>query len=66
MLPFNRVYTPEELRAASHLTRTDRQSSLGIYRTVGRPARRGRGKLFAALLRRFGRTPVRRSAPGTI
>jgi hypothetical protein len=67
MLPLNRVYTPQELRAASRLTPTDRPSSLGVHRTAAPPDGRGRrGNLVAALLRRVGRSAVRRSAPSAI
>jgi hypothetical protein len=67
MLPMNRIYTAQELRAMSRLTPVE-------LRTPVRPARQTRGssviggrRSLVALLRRIsGRSAVRRSAPGTV
>jgi hypothetical protein len=67
MLPFNRVYTPDELRAMSRLTPADPQASLLVARTTTQLGARGRRETLVTALRRlFGRTGVRRSAPGTV
>jgi len=64
MLPFNRLYTPQELSAASRLTPTDRNVPVVDRRTASRPAGTGRGGALLALRQRlFGRAGLRRSAP---
>jgi hypothetical protein len=67
MLPFNLVYTPQELRAMSRLTPAGPHSPLAAPRTTDRSAERATSVTIVALVRRLlGRPGVRRSAPGTI
>jgi hypothetical protein len=62
MLPF-RVYTPEELRAASRTGST--HSPAWIAAPTPRTDDRSRGVQVAGLQRLFGRRPIGRPAPGT-
>lgn len=63
MLPFNRIYTPQELRAMSRLTPGHPQP-VGSHPATDRPAPTNGGGLLVALRHRlFGRTGLRRSAP---
>lgn len=63
MLPF-RVYTPEELRAATRTSPTRSRVWLDAPTTTRR-AGRARGTLVTAFQRLFGRRAVGRPAPGT-
>ncbi|MEW6476988.1 MAG: hypothetical protein AB1679_32430 [Actinomycetota bacterium] len=67
MLPFNRIYAPEELRAMSRLTPTGAQPYTGAAGTVDGPAGPGtRGTLARLVQRLLRRNAARRPAPGTI
>ena len=66
MLPFNRIYTPQELRAASRLGPTTRQAPIEAGETTGRRAGLSRGRALLALGQRlFGRTGLGHEAPST-
>lgn len=63
MLPFNRIYTPQELQAMSRLTPAHPRP-LASHAPAHRPAPTGRGGLLVALRQRlFARGGLRRSAP---
>jgi hypothetical protein len=67
MLPMNRIYTPEELRAMSRLTPVELRVPVRSARqAVGPTGIGGRGSLVAMLRRICSRSAVRRSAPGTV
>ena len=64
MLPLNRIYTPQELRAMSRLTPTDLCAPLPAREITGRQAGVSRGRALLILGQRlFGRTVLRRQAP---
>ena len=64
MLPFNRIYTPQELRAASRLTLTDHHGPVVAREITGRRAGVSRGRAVLGLGQRlFGRSGLRRHAP---
>ncbi|HET9770819.1 MAG TPA: hypothetical protein VFS16_08015 [Acidimicrobiia bacterium] len=67
MLPLNRIYTPEELRAVARLSPADPRKSVGSPRTAPRTGgtRGTRGSLLAVVQRLVARGGFRRAAPGT-
>jgi hypothetical protein len=66
MLPFNRLYTPQELQAASRLAPAELNAPVVDRPVSSRPAAAGRGRGLVALRQRlFGRAGLRRSAPST-
>jgi hypothetical protein len=67
MLPMNRIYTAQELRAMSRLTPVELRTPVPAARKAGGSTGSGAGGRLAARLRRIcARAVVRRSAPGTI
>ena len=64
MLPFNRVYTPQELRAASRLVLADHHRPVVARDMTARRADVSRGRALLGLGQRlFGRSGLRRQAP---
>jgi hypothetical protein len=55
MLPINRIYTPDELRAASRLRPADERFSFSPVRTAGAARRLGVTAALLLRLRRPGR-----------
>jgi hypothetical protein len=64
MLPLNRIYTPEEIRAAARLSPAQFRNPAGAGRRVA-PVSSERGPLVALLQRFVARGGFRRPAPGT-
>jgi hypothetical protein len=63
MLPLNRIYTPEELRAMCRLTPVE-PGTVSPHRK-GASVGRDRGALLGVLQRLVSRGGFRRPAPGT-
>jgi hypothetical protein len=63
MLPLNRIYTPEELRAMCRLSPVA-PGTVGPHRN-GASAGRSRGAFLGVLQRLVSRGGLRRPAPGT-